>query len=66
METKSEERTVRVTGGEIRCPECNKLLMKNILPDTKAEKLPVFCKHCKREWKVKIDSSLSHFEPEPS
>lgn len=66
MPTKTEEKTVRVTGGVIRCPECGKTLMRNVLPDTKAEKLPLYCKHCKREWKVNIDASLSLFEPEPS
>ena len=45
-----------VKDGWLSCPVCrqNKRLLR-ILPQTKAQSLTVFCRHCKNEMQVDID-----------
>lgn len=45
---------LEVRGGRIVCPICGSRTDQVILPDTRAAKLPVWCRRCKRQLLVTI------------
>lgn len=50
-----------VVNGWGLCPKCGRKCLK-VLPDTRLDRLPLFCKRCKQTTLVKLDNFL---EPEP-
>ena len=52
MQTTDKRGTLRIRGDWLMC-ECGAKLME-VLPGTRAEHLPVYCRHCKRKYTVNI------------
>lgn len=46
-----------VENGWVRCPCCSNERLKRIYPGETAERVSLFCRHCKNEIWVKIDKS---------
>ena len=47
---------LELSGGRIVCPACGKKTDQAVLADTAADRLPVYCKRCKREILVRIEN----------
>jgi len=57
IQTKCGNLTVK--DGWLLCPACGRHKVLRVTPETWAENLPVYCKHCGRESIVDIDLRLS-------
>jgi hypothetical protein len=47
---------LEVRDGRIVCPVCGRLTDQPVLPETRADNLPLFCKRCKRRFVVRIEN----------
>lgn len=47
-----------IKDGWISCPGCGRHLLR-VLPDTEADRLPVYCRGCRTEILLQIDRGLS-------
>lgn len=54
---------IAVRNGRIVCPKCRHATQQVIRPDTTAENLQVFCRQCKNEFLVNIDSGQCSSSP---
>lgn len=54
MQAETRKR-LTVTDGYLECPVCRKRHIQAVRPDTKAERLQVFCPKCKSEILVDMD-----------
>ena len=43
-----------IAGGFLSCPHCGKQKLLRVTQETEARALPVYCKHCRREYKIEI------------
>ena len=43
-----------VAGGFLTCPNCGKQNLLRVTKETEARALPIYCKHCRREYKINI------------
>jgi len=39
-------------GGFLICPECGHYTKTKVLPDTRLERFPLYCKFCKRQFVI--------------
>lgn len=46
--------TLTVRDGRVLCPVCQKGTLLQLLPDTHAEQLPVYCKRCRTHHVITI------------
>ena len=47
---------IRVSEGEIRCPVCRLLLIKDVTSATEARDLTLYCKRCRRSYIAQIEN----------
>lgn len=64
MQTNTRCSRISIEDGWLICPSCGAKLM-HILPATTAQRLPVFCRKCKREHVVNIESVPEAVSPAP-
>lgn len=58
LQTRPRCDTIRVINGRAVCPICGGLTAQRILPGTRVQQLPLYCKRCRQ-------ASVVSYEPEP-
>ena len=43
-----------IVDGFLSCPRCGKQKLLRVTEETEAKALPVYCKHCRREYIIEI------------
>lgn len=57
MQSEEKKSKLIVKDGYLICPVCRRKTSQKVLPSTKAENIPVFCRHCKSVPIVNIENS---------
>ncbi|MBQ4366320.1 MAG: hypothetical protein II804_08670 [Clostridia bacterium] len=63
MTTEQEAVKLDVKNGKIVCPRCRRTTQQVVRPDTSARHLQVWCRGCKAEFLVDIDSGQCFESP---
>lgn len=55
MKNQSEHGKLSIKDGLVVCPVCRQKTNQQVIPETRAENLALWCRHCKAVHLVKID-----------